>query len=110
MFEELKKMKKELFPKCEFIIEYPGIVSTPEEIIKVLIDYCSKEQKALTVLKESMTPIVKIDGKTYIARIDQFVGAIGGGRKLDTPHPLPYLNSSLRGQSIFVYPYDYIEG
>ena len=106
MFENLNEFKKEFFPKCEMIIDFKGIVSTSEDIKKVIIEHFNKEQKKLTILKEGMTPIIKIDGKVYIVRTDRFVGLIGGGRKLNSPYPLPYLG---RGavQRLYVYPYNW---
>lgn len=109
MFEKLNKIRKELLPECEMIIDFNGIVSTPEEIKNVLANYCYKEHKDLIILKESMTPIVKIDSKTYIVRTDRLVGMMGGGRKSDSPYPLNYQGYGLGDQRLYVYPYDYIE-
>jgi hypothetical protein len=109
MFEKLNKIKKELIPKCEMVIDFKGVVSTPQEITDVLIHYCDDGHKDLVILKESMTPIAKIDGKVYIVRTDRLVGMIGGGVKLDTPHPLHYQGYGLGDQRLYVYSYDYIE-
>ena len=102
------KKIKEFSPKYEMIIDYNGIVSTANEIKDVLIEYCNKEKKNLVILKEDITPIVEIDNKVYIVRTDEFVGLIGGGRKLKSPYPLPYFG---RGQTqrLYVYPYEYNE-
>lgn len=105
MFEKLNKFKKEFFPECEMIIDFNGIVSTSEDIKNVIIEYCNRAQKNLIILKDGMTPIIKIDGKVYIVRTDKFVGLMGGGRKLNSPYQLPYLG---RGavQRLYVYHYN----
>lgn len=104
MFEKLNEFKKEFFPECGMIIDFKVIVSTSDEIKNVIIEHCNKEKTNLVILKEGMTPIIKIDGKVYIVRTDKFVGFMGGGRKLDSPYPIPYLG---RGavQRLYVYPY-----
>lgn len=38
MFEKLNKIRKELLPECEMIIDFNGMVSTPEEIKNVIIN------------------------------------------------------------------------
>lgn len=108
MLEKLNEFKKEFFPKCEMIIDFCGIVSTSDDIRNVLIGYCNKEQKNLVILKDGMTPVVKIDGEIYIVRTDKFVGLFGGGRKLNSPYPLPYLGRGAT-QRLYVYPYEYDE-
>lgn len=108
MFEKLKEYKKDLYPKCEMIIDFNGIVSTVNEIKNVLVEYCNKEEKNLVILKESMTPIVKIDDKVYIVRTDEFFGLMGGGRKIDSPYPLHYFGRGT-SQRLYVYPYEYNE-
>ena len=55
-----------------------------------------------------MTPIVKIDGKVYIVRIDKFFGLMGGGRKIDEPYNIPYFGRAAN-QRLYVYPYEYSE-
>ncbi|EEH97772.2 MULTISPECIES: hypothetical protein [Clostridium] len=108
MLEKLNELKKEFFPKCEMIIDFNGIVSTSDDIKNILIEYCNKEKKNLVILKDDMTPIVKIDGEVYIIRADKFVGLIGGGRKLNSPYPLTYLGRGAT-QRLYVYPYEYNE-
>lgn len=109
MFKKSKEIKKELFPKVEMIIDFDGIVSTPEEITNVLINYCNNENKDLVILKKGMTPIVKIDGKIYIVRTDRFAEIIYGRRKLNSSYPLPYFGRASIDQKLYLYPYDYIE-
>lgn len=104
MFDKLNEFKKEFFQKCEIIIDFNGIVSTSDEIKNVLIEHCNKEKKNLIILKEGMTPIIKIDGKVYIVRTDKFVGLMGGGRKLDSLYPIPYLGTGAV-QRLYLYPY-----
>lgn len=89
MIKKLNELKKEFLPECEMIIDFNGIASTTDDIKNVLIEYCNKEKKNLVILKYGMTPIVKIDGETYIVRVDQFFGLMGGGRKLNSNYPLP---------------------
>lgn len=109
MFKKWNEIKKEIFPKIEIIIDFNGIVSTPKEIINVLISYCDKENKDLVILKENILPIVKIDGKTYIVRTDCLVGMIGGGGKLNSSYPLPYFARASIDQKLYLYSYDYIQ-
>ncbi|MDU2290378.1 MAG: hypothetical protein E7D69_09850 [Clostridium celatum] len=108
MFEKFNDFKKEIFPECEMIIDYNGIASTSDDIKNILIEYCTKEKKDLVILKDSMTPIVKIDGKVYIVRIDKFFGLMGGGRKIDEPYNIPYFGRAAN-QRLYVYPYEYSE-
>lgn len=108
MVEKLNEFKKNSFPKCEMIIDFNGIGSNSDDIKNILIEYCNKEKKNLAILKNSMTPIVKIDGETYIVRTDKFVGLMGGGRKLNSNYPLPYFGRGAT-QRLYIYPYEYNE-
>ncbi|MBE6053971.1 MAG: hypothetical protein E7212_08675 [Clostridium sartagoforme] len=108
MFDKLNEFKKNFFPKCKMIIDFNGIVSNSDDIKNILIEYCKKEKMNLSILKNSITPIVKIDGETYIVRTDRFVGLMGGGRKLNGNYPLPYFGRGAN-QRLYIYPYEYNE-
>lgn len=101
-------MKKQLFPKPDYVIEPVEPVEKVEEIIEEVKKYFQKEGKDIVVIKADMLPIVKVDNKEYIVRTDKFVGLMGGGRAIDEPYPVNYIGGQLGniGGFKFIYLYE----
>lgn len=105
--EKLKVLREELMPKYAMRIEPLEPIITADDFKKELIRYCETERKELVILKEGMLPIVSIDNKTFIARLDRFFGILRPGSKVDTPYPIPYFGGSLGYKWVYLYPYKY---
>ena len=101
-------MKKQFFPKPDYMIEPVEPVEKVEEILEEVKRYFSKEAKDIVVIKADMLPIVKVDNKEYIVRTDKFVGLLGGGRAIDEPYPVDYMGGQLGniGGFKFIYLYE----
>lgn len=110
-FERLIALKELLVPKYAMRIEPQDPINTENDFTRELIKYCNDEGKELVILKEGMLPVVKIDGKTYIARLDRNFGLMRYGAKVDTPNKLPYFGSGMGNfwgyKWIYLYPYQY---
>lgn len=109
MFKKLKAVKEGLIPKYAMRIDEHEPICNETDFMRELKKYCEAEHRSLVVLKESMTPIVKIDGCTYIGRLDRFIGMFGGGAKLDEAYPTIHMGRDLGYKPIYLYPYEYIE-
>lgn len=101
-------MKKQLFPKPDYVIEPVEPVEKVEEILEEVKRYFNKAGKSIEIIKADMLPIVKVDNKEYIVRTDKFVGLMGGGRAIDEPYPVNYIGGQLGniGGFKFIYLYE----
>lgn len=107
MHEKFKEIYEYLFPKSTMRIDEHQPILNEADFIKELAKYCIAENKSFTVLKESMTPIIEIDGIIYIARLNSFIGLLGGGAKIDTPNPTFYMGRGFGYRPIYLYPYKF---
>ena len=101
-------MKKQFFPKPDYVIEPFEPVEKVEEILEEVKRYFTKEGKDIEIIKADMLAIVKVDNKEYIVRTDKFVGFMGGGRAIDEPYPVNYMGGQLGniGGFKFIYLYE----
>ena len=101
-------MKKQLFPKPDYVIEPVEPVEKVEEILEEVKRYFNKAGKNIEIIKADMLPIVKVDNKEYIVRTDKFVGLMGGGRAIDEPYLVNYIGGQLGniGGFKFIYLYE----
>ncbi len=53
----------------EMFFEPDGGINTPEEFTEALIAWARHENKELTILEESMEPVVRLDGKQYLCKL-----------------------------------------
>ncbi len=64
-------MKKLLSYDYKFYIEPTNPITTPEEFTNELITYFSQKNMLITIIKESMEPVIKIDNETYICKLGE---------------------------------------
>lgn len=92
---QLKNLKEKFRHKYAMRFEPVEPILNAGDFKRELIKYCDEEKKELIILKESMTPIVKIDGEKYWA-------------ELESPTMLPFIYIAHFGFK-WVYLYPYIE-
>lgn len=65
------KVKNMLSQDYDLYFEPINPITTAREFTDELINYCSKENKDLTIIEETMQPTIEIEGNKYICKLGE---------------------------------------
>lgn len=95
----ITKARAYLPAKSKFFFEPDDPITTKREFTDELIKYANKKNLDLTILKESMEPIIRLDGKTYICMLEM-------PRTLHFPFSIFFVTKTFGFRFVYLYEVD----